>query len=54
MCFIKVGDLSGYMKNEEKKILSKQKKKKFVKSVLNRNGLGNRVSNIIKNVYSNK
>lgn len=54
MCFIKVGDLSGYMKNEEKKILSKQKKKEVVKSILNRNGLGNRVINIINNVYCNK
>lgn len=48
MCFIKVGDLSGYMKAEDKKILSKQKKEEVVKSVLNRNGLMNRVNNIIK------
>lgn len=54
MCFIRVGDLYNYMRNEEKKIVSKQKKEELAKSILNKNGLGNRVSNIIKNVYSNK
>jgi len=54
MCFIKVGDLNSNTRNENNKTFSKQKKKELVKSVLNRNGLMNRVNNIIKYGYSNK